>query len=171
MGGCTRLADAGTHNSLTSAVPQATERRTTMNNSSDTGPITCEVHDVEWVRCFTRHGVPRPEKAHLISHRPPRPQRLPRRPQWPGPQGPHCTSQRSSRTSGGRQQPHTQDAAPGKNLPRSSTPNGFPRKDLQTGTCSVTRQVQRLTAYARASCPWGTAEVHFTRSRRWIFCF
>jgi len=44
----------------------------------------CEVDDVEWARCFTRHGVPRPAKARLISSRPPLPQRLPRHPQWRG---------------------------------------------------------------------------------------
>jgi len=121
-----------------------------------------EVDDVERVRYFTKHGVPRPAQARLISRRPLRPQRLPRHPQWPGPQGPHGTSQGRARTSGGRPQPHTQDAAPHTNLPRSSAPNGSPPKDLQTGTCSVTRQIQRLTTYPRASCPWGTAELHFT---------
>jgi len=35
-------------------------------------------------------------------------------------------------------------------------------KDIQTSTCSVTTQLRRLTTYARANCPWGTAEVHFT---------
>jgi len=114
------------------------------------------------VRYFTKHGVPRPAQARLISRRPPRPQRLPRHPQWPGPLGPHGTSQGSGRTSGGRPQPHTQEVAPHTNLPRSSTPNGSPPKDLQTRTCSVSRQIQRLTTYARASCPSGTAEVHFT---------
>jgi len=122
----------------------------------------CEVDDVEWVRCFTKHGGPRPAQARLISRRSPRPQRLPRHPQWPGPQGPHGTSHGSARTSGGRPQPHTQDAAPHTNLPRSSTFNGSPPKDLQTSTCSVIRQIQRLATYARASFPWGTAEVHFT---------
>jgi len=94
--------------------------------TSDTGPITCEVDDVEWVRFFTRHGVPRPAKACLISPRPPQPQGLPRHPQWRGRQGPHGASQGSSRTSGGRPQPHTQGASTHTNLPRSSTPNGFP---------------------------------------------
>jgi len=51
----------------------------------------CEVGVVKWVRCFTKHGVPRPAQARLIYRRPPRPQRLPRHPQWPGPQGPHGT--------------------------------------------------------------------------------
>jgi len=78
------------------------------------------------VRCFTRHGVPRLAKARLISPRPPLPQRLPRHPQWRGRQGPHYTFEGSSRTSGGRPQPHTQGAAPHTNLPRSSTPHGFP---------------------------------------------
>jgi len=131
------------------------------SNEKDTEAV-CEVDDVEWVRCFTMHGAPRPAQARLTSRRPPRPQSLPRHPQWPGPQGPHGTSQGSTRTSGGRPQPHTQDTALHTNLPRSSTPNGSPPKDLQTSTCSVTRQIQRLTTYARASCPWGTAEVHFT---------
>ena len=94
--------------------------------TSDTGPITCEVDDVKWVRYFTRHGVPRPSKARLISPGPSLPQRLPRHPQWRGRQGPHYTSQGSSRTSRGRAQPHTQGAAPHTNLPGSSTPNGFP---------------------------------------------
>jgi len=122
----------------------------------------CEVDDVEWVRCFTRHCVSRPAKACLISPRPPQPQGLPRLPQWRGRQGPHGTSQGSSRTSGGRPQPQTPGAAPHTNLPRSSTPNGFPAEDLQSSTCSVATQIQRLTTYARANCPWGTAEVHFT---------
>jgi len=39
---------------------------------------------------------------------------------------------------------------------------GSPLKDLQSSTCSVTTQIQRLTTYTRANCPWGTAEVHFT---------
>jgi len=39
---------------------------------------------------------------------------------------------------------------------------GSPLKDLQSSTCSVTTQIQRLTTYARANCPCGTAEVHFT---------
>jgi len=88
--------------------------------------FSCKVDDVEWVRYFTRHGVPRPAKAPLISPRPPLPQRLPRHPQWRSRQGPHYTSQGSSRTSRGRPQPHTPGAAPHTNLPRSSTPNGFP---------------------------------------------
>ena len=140
----------------------ANERANTQMTSSDTGPMTCEVDDVEWVRYFTMHGAPRPAQARLISRRPPRPHRLPRHPQWPGPQGPLGPSQGSSRTSGGRPQPHSQDAAPHKILPRSSTPEGSPPKDLQTRTCSGTRQIQRLTIYARATCPWGTAEAHFT---------
>jgi len=40
----------------------------------------CEVDDSEWVRYFTRHGVPRPAKARLISPMPPQPQGLPRHP-------------------------------------------------------------------------------------------
>jgi len=96
----------------------------------------CEVDDVEWVRCFTRHGASRPVKASLISPRPPQPQGLPRHPQWRGRQGPHGTSQGSSRTSGGRPQPHTPATAPHTNLPWSSTPNGLPSersaiKDMQ----------------------------------------
>jgi len=86
----------------------------------------CEVDVVEWVRYFTRHGVPRPAKECLISSRAPQPQGLPRHPRWRSRQGPHGTSQGSSRTSGGRPQPHTPGAAPHTNLPRSSTPNGFP---------------------------------------------
>ena len=39
---------------------------------------------------------------------------------------------------------------------------GSPLKDLQSSTCSVTTQIQRLPTYARANCPWETAEVHFT---------
>jgi len=86
----------------------------------------CEVDDVEWVHYFSRHRVPRPAKACLISSRTPQPQGLPRHPRWRSRQGPHGTSQGSSRTSGGRPQTHTPGAAPHKNLPRSSTPNGFP---------------------------------------------
>ena len=52
----------------------------------------CEVDDVEWVRCFSRHGVPRPAKACLISPRPPQPQGLPRNPQWRGRPGPDGSS-------------------------------------------------------------------------------
>jgi len=74
------------------------------------------------------HSVPRPANARLMSLRQPLPQRFPRHPQWRGRQGSHYTSQGSSRTSGGRPQPRTQSAAPHTNLPRSSTPNGFPAK-------------------------------------------
>jgi len=83
----------------------------------------CEVDDVEWVHCFTRHM---PGKACLISLRPPQPRGLPRHAQWRGRQGPYGGSQGSSRTSGGRPQPHTQGGAPHTNPPLSSTPNGFP---------------------------------------------
>ena len=37
-----------------------------------------------------------------------------------------------------------------------------PPKDLPKSTCSVTTQIQRLTTYARANCPRGTAKVYFT---------
>jgi len=40
VAGCTRLSDSGTHSSPTRAVPQTTERKTTMITSV-TGPITC----------------------------------------------------------------------------------------------------------------------------------
>jgi len=83
VGGLARPPDAGTHSSPSSVVPQMTERKTTMT-TNDTGPITCEVGDVDWVRCFTRHGVPTPAKACRISPRPPQPQGLPRHPQWRG---------------------------------------------------------------------------------------
>jgi len=101
------------------------ERKTTIA-TSDTGPITCKVDDVEWVRYFTRHGVPRPAMVCLISPRPPQPQGRSRHAQWRGRQGPHGASQGSSRTFGGRPQPHSQGAAPHKSLPRSSAFNGFP---------------------------------------------
>ena len=143
-------------------VPYVHKRKEPGAKEKEKGRRWFEVDDVEWVRYFTKHDVFRPAKALLISRRPPRPQRLPRHPQWPGPQGPHGTSQGSARTSGGRPQPRTQNAAPHTNRSRSATPNGSPPKDLHTSTRSVTRQIQQLTTYARASCPRRTAEVHCT---------
>jgi len=70
----------------------------------------CEVDDVKRVRYFTRHGVPRPAKACLISPRPPQPRGLPRHPRWRIRQGPHGASQGSSHTSGVRPQPHIHTA-------------------------------------------------------------
>lgn len=86
----------------------------------------CEVDDVKRVRYFTRHGVPRPGKACMISARPPQPQGLLRPLQWRGRQGPRGAFQGSSRTSAGRPQPHTKGATPHTNLSRSSTPDRFP---------------------------------------------
>jgi len=46
--------------------------------------------------------------------------------------------------------------------PRAQPLMSSPLKDLQTSTCSVITHIQRLTTDARANCPWGTAEAHFT---------
>jgi len=78
------------------------------------------------VRCFTRHGVPRPVKASLISPGPPQPQGLPRHPQWRCRQGPNGPPQNSFRISGRRPQPHTPGASPHTNVSRSSTRNWIP---------------------------------------------
>jgi len=130
--------------------------------------LRCEVDDVDWVRCFTRHGVPRPAKACLLSPRSPQPQGLPRHPQWRGRQGPHGASQGSSRTSGGRPQPHTQGAAPHTNLLRSSTPNGIPaetstNKYMQCHHANTKTYDTRKGALSLGDCG---SSLHFRRVRQ-----